>query len=72
MIVNERFPERPLEIDLRGPHGNVFYLMSTAKKLAPKIGLDPDKIIAEMKEGDYEHVIKVFDINFGDYVTLYR
>ena len=31
-----------------------------------------DTIIEEMMSGDYENLIKVFDREFGKYVTLYR
>lgn len=31
-----------------------------------------DLFIEEMMSGDYEHLIKVFDDKFGDFVTLYR
>ena len=29
-------------------------------------------LINEMMEGDYEHLLKVFDNAFGEFVTLYR
>ena len=59
-------------IDLRGPRGNAFFLMGTAKKFARQLGLDDKAIIEEMKSGDYDNLVKVFDSYFGDYVTLYR
>ena len=31
-----------------------------------------DSIVEEMKSGDYENLIKVFDNYFGSIVTLYR
>lgn len=61
-----------IEIDLTGPQGNAFYLMGTAKKLANQLGLDSDVILNEMKSGDYENLLQVFDKNFGMFVTLYR
>lgn len=61
-----------IEIDLTGPQGNAFYLMGTAKKLANQLGLDSNKILTEMKSGDYENLLQVFDKNFGSFVTLYR
>ena len=61
-----------IEIDLTGPQGNAFYLIGTAKKLANKLGLDGNKIMEEMKSGDYENLLQVFDENFGSIVTLYR
>ena len=64
--------DRPLVIDLTGPQGNAFYLMGFAQKNARKFGLDGSAILAEMKSGDYENLVNVFDTNFGSFVTLYR
>jgi hypothetical protein len=61
-----------IEIDLTGPDGNAFVLIGTAAKLARQLGLDGKAIQAEMMAGDYENLIKVFDKNFGSFVTLYR
>lgn len=61
-----------IEIDLTGPQGNAFYLLGTAKKLANQLDLDSDEILNEMKSGDYENLLQVFDKNFGMFVTLYR
>jgi len=33
----EEMPHRPIEIDLTGPDGNVFYLMAMAKKLSRQL-----------------------------------
>lgn len=45
-----------------------------AKKLDPELELkSPEEIfMEEMMNGDYEHLLKVFDDEFGDMVTLYR
>ena len=70
-IVN--FPKtRGIEIDLTGPQGNAFFLLGTAKNLAKKLGLNGNEITKEMMSGDYEHLLEVFDENFGMFVTLYR
>jgi hypothetical protein len=60
------------EIDLTGPEGNAFALMAHAKRFAEQLELDGGAIIAEMKGGDYENLIKVFERHFGEYVILYR
>lgn len=60
------------KIDLTGPQGNAFYLMGTAQNLARQLNRDADAIIARMKAGDYEHLLKVFDEEFGEFVDLYR
>jgi len=83
-------PRGPIEIDLSGPDGNVFVLMSMAKRFAKQLrleieGLDVleglgfsesqsagDWIVDQMKSGDYENAIQVFDRYFGEYVILYR
>tara|TARA_Y100000004_G_C8902384_1_gene407034 strand:- start:621 stop:845 length:225 start_codon:yes stop_codon:yes gene_type:complete len=65
-------PPYPIMIDLTGPDGNVFVLMGKAKRFARDLGLDGDEIIKDMMSSDYEHAVKVFDDNFGDFVTLLR
>ena len=69
-----RAKQQPSEIviDLTGPQGNAFFLLANASKLAKQLGLNPFLILEEMKSGDYEHLIEVFDKYFGDYVTLER
>lgn len=61
-----------ITIDLTGPQGNAFFLLGTAKNLAKQLGLDGNQIMEEMKSGDYENLLQVFDKNFGSIVTLYR
>ena len=64
----------PIEIDLTGPDGNAYALMAYAKRFATQLKWE-DKgaaLINEMMEGDYEHLLKVFDNAFGEFVTLYR
>ena len=63
---------RGLEIDLTGPDGNAFVLMGYASNLAKQLKKDEDAIRKDMQSGDYEHLVEVFDREFGDYVTLYR
>ena len=65
-------PPYPIVIDLTGPDSNVFMLMGRAKNFARDLGLDGDKIINEMMSSDYENAVKVFDNNFGSFVTLLR
>jgi hypothetical protein len=61
-----------LVIDLTGPEGNAFCLMGYAKKFARQLDLDANQIIEEMKSGDYENLVTIFDKYFGDYVILER
>lgn len=59
-------------IYLDGPDGNAYVLMSYARQYATQLGLDSDQIIKEMKESDYENLLKVFNHYFGDFVELVR
>lgn len=59
-------------IDLTGPDGNAFYLLGTASKWSKQLGLDSDKVLEEMKSGDYENLIQVFDKYFGSICDLER
>ncbi len=61
-----------IEIDLTGPQGNAYYILGTASNLTKQLGLDGTKILSEMKGGDYENLLQVFEKYFGEYVTLYR
>lgn len=74
MTIRDRkfMPQRPLELDLSGENGNAFFLIGHASALAEQLDLDGPTIIEEMKAGDYENLLAVFDYYFGDYVTLYR
>ena len=76
MTIKSKSEMRPgLEIDLSGPEGNAFVLMGYAKRLARQLGMDgveASNIINDMQSGDYEHLLEVFEENFGEFVTLYR
>ena len=71
MIV-EKPKSNGITIDLTGPQGNAFYLLGVAKKLATQLDFPSEFIMNEMKSGDYENLIKVFDHYFGSVVTLYK
>jgi len=60
------------EIDISGPQGNAFVLLGLARQFAKQLGKDGDEITDRMMEGDYEHLLQVFDQEFGDYVDLVR
>ena len=64
----------PIIIDLTGPDGNAFALMAYAKRFATQLKWK-DKgaaLINEMMQGDYEHLLEVFDNAFGEFVILER
>jgi hypothetical protein len=72
MIRAKEEKKGPIVIDLTGPDGNAFVLMGYAKRFAKQLDLDADVIIKEMKSGDYENLLQVFDNYFGSFVILER
>ena len=71
-MIREKQPQSEIVIDLTGPDGNAFVLMGMAKRYANQLGLDADLIIKNMRSGDYEHLVQVFDDAFGEFVILER
>ena len=72
-MIRNKIPNKgPMVIDLTGPDGNAFALMSYAKRFARQLKFDDKKIINEMMSGDYEELLETFDKYFGDYVILER
>ena len=72
MAILEKPKQSGITIDLTGPQGNAFYLLGTAKNLAKQLDLNGLEIMEEMRSGDYENLLEVFDKYFGCVVTLYR
>ena len=64
--------DRRPEIDLTGPCGNAYVLMGIASNMARQLGRDPEPIIVRMKAGNYNHLLEIFEAEFGEYVDLYR
>ena len=71
-MIRQKQPPSEIVIDLTGPEGNAFSLMARASDFAKQLGFDAEEIIEEMKSGDYENLVSVFDKYFGDYVVLER
>lgn len=71
-MIRKKNPATERVIDLTGPDGNAFVLLGIARNTARQLGLDQDKILEEMKSGDYENLIEVFDRYFGEYFVLER
>lgn len=62
-------------IDLKGPQGNAFTLISMANEIGKKFGWHPNKrgeINTEMISGNYEDLLRVFEREFGFIVKLKR
>jgi hypothetical protein len=72
MVIKKKPATTRIEIDLTGPQGNAFALLAVAKQLAEALERDPTPILDEMKSSDYEHLLQVFDREFGEFVVLYR
>ena len=68
-------PTGPIEIDLTGPEGNAYYLLSLAANLSKQLRYDKsrrERIQREMMLTDYEGLLYTFDREFGLLVTLRR
>ena len=64
-----------IEIDLTGPDGNAYVLMSYARRMGRQIGFSEQKIDAIIKVmmlTNYEGLLHTFDEQFGDYVIMWR
>ena len=71
-MIKQKPQNNGIEIDLTGPQGNAYFLMGTATNLCKQLGYDSKPVLDDMKSGDYENLLNVFDTHFGDFVTLYR
>ena len=71
-MIREKIYSDDFIVDLTGPQGNAHYLLSLAQNLSRKFGIDGEAIAKEMRSGDYENLIKVFDDHFGELVILER
>lgn len=58
------------EIDITGSEGNAFMLIGQARQLAKQLDMDAKAIADEMKAGDYEHLLDVFEKHFGSFIEL--
>jgi hypothetical protein len=72
-IRNKTNKERPL-IDLSGPQGNAFYLIGVVKETFRRSGAKElgDDIVKEMMSGDYDHLVKTFDLYLGEHFDIVR
>ena len=60
-------------LDLAGPDGNAFALMGHAQSLGRQIGMitgEIEMMLNDMRSGDYDHLVSVFDKHFGSVVEL--
>jgi len=59
-------------IDLQGPQGNAFALMAYADDFLRQMGRRHEfkAMRTDMMSGDYDNLIRIFEKNFSEYVTL--
>ena len=59
-------------IDLQGPQGNAFALMSYAVDLLRQLDRRDEvhTMRTDMMSGDYNNLLRIFEENFSDYVEL--
>jgi len=70
-MIRKSTPASEIVINLDGPNGNAFYLMSVAKDLAHYENKRVTPIMSEMCSGtDYYKLVKVFEKYFGHLVVL--
>jgi hypothetical protein len=72
---SDELTNRKIEIDLRGSDGNAFVLLGYVDTIGTQISI-PKRVRNDIKKtmmmGNYDQLIKTFDIWFGNYVDLYR
>lgn len=72
---SEELLNRKIKIDLRGPEGNAFVLLGYVDAIGSQINI-PKRVRNDIKKtmmmGNYDQLIKTFDIWFGNYVDLYK
>ena len=75
IISREEMPERKIEIDLNSPQGNAMHLLGLVDVLGKQVNI-PTEVRKDIRDvmmmGNYEELIKTFDIWFGEYVILYK
>lgn len=70
-----KLQQKKMQIDLTGPQGNAYVLLSLAGTLGRKMGYTARQIELiqdEMRLADYECLLQTFDREFGHVVDLYR
>lgn len=72
-MIKKRNPNKDLIIDLMGQAGNAYWLLGYATQLGESLGWEKEHIQAvhdDMTSGNYNHLVAVFEVTFGDFVTL--
>ena len=71
-MIKEKPKTNGITIDLTGPQGNAFYILGVAKSLCKQLDFNESFVLNEMKSGDYDNLIEVFDKYLVSVVTMYR
>ncbi len=70
-VSGKKHESQKIKINLNGPEGNAFVLMAYAKDFIKKYKMENDiEIFREMKSGDYNNLISVFNKYFSNFATL--
>ena len=74
IISKNKKKEKRIEIDLTGPRGNAYFILSVAQDLCKRHRNKKnwDDIKKRMTSGDYKNLLKVFEAEFGKYVVMYK
>lgn len=73
MAILTKAPIRKKVLDLTGPEGNAYWLLGFVSANGKHLDYDKQKIEEiqnEMREKDYNHLVKVFDKYFGEIVDV--
>jgi hypothetical protein len=72
MILKKELQASPITIDLTGPDGNAYALLSCAIRWCKQLGRDWKTVTNDMTSKDYEHLVSVVEREFGDVVIFLR
>lgn len=78
MTIRKKQDSNKIVVDLTGQDGNAFCLIKLASDLCKKLKRENklnynfDNIYKQMTSGDYENLVKTFDMYFGSFVILER
>lgn len=72
MTIRKRRKNEKQVIDLSGPEGNAFNLMGIVSQLYRSHPHLKDHILKEMQSGDYDNLVRVFDLYLGDHFDIVK
>lgn len=76
IVERKEMPYRPIEIDLKGPNGNIFQILRLAQDIYKRQGRpksDFDVLFEHVSQYcDYEMAVELIDQEIGDFVIFYK